>query len=143
MKNLKRLIKRAKCKKGFSNFLSFSVVCVFFIGMLIFQISALSQTSKIDKLEQMASLIAKEISLTGKVDKNIDNQLDYLENNVFHMDVDLDVRGDFKGNSRKLQMESDFEVIITYDTTFDTPFHSKEKTYYGKAVGKVENYSKG
>ncbi|MEG1448285.1 MAG: DUF4320 family protein [Oscillospiraceae bacterium] len=140
-----KIINKLKQKQGDSSLVPVPFIVVLFVGLLFFQIQTLGQTSKIDKLEQMASLIAREISLTGSVDKNIENRLNYLENNVFNMDVDLDVNGDFKGGSKKLQLESDFEVVISYDTEYKNALlkKTKEKTYYGKAVGKVENYSKG
>ncbi|MEG0091566.1 MAG: hypothetical protein RSA20_07070, partial [Oscillospiraceae bacterium] len=61
---------------------------------------------------------------------------------IFHMDVEMAVAGNFMSGTNKLQAETSFEVTITYKTDLAIGIikSRKEKVYAAKAVGTSEEY---
>ena len=138
--------RKLKGRRGDASFVALPFVILLFAGMIMFQINVLGNTTKINKLEQMATMIAKDVSLTGEVDSSTDARFNDLKNNVFNLknaEYKVTVNGREVGHT-KLQLESNFEVVTSVKTELKSSLirKTKERVYYGKAVGKVENYSK-
>jgi hypothetical protein len=139
---MNKFLKRVTSKRGDSTLIIWPLVVLGFWSMLFFQIETLGKFAENDNLHQMSQIMAREISLTGKVDEDIESRLEDLENS-FDMDVDMDVDGEFIGHG-KLKLESPVEVTLSYKTTYKCPFikKTKEKTYVAKSVETVEEYHK-
>lgn len=137
-----RILKKVASKRGDSTLIILPIIFFIFWSMLFFQMETLGQVTKINDLHQMSQIMAREISLTGKVDRETNSYLDDLED-TFGMDVTMDVDGDFIGRN-KLKLESPMEVTLSYETTYKYPFinKKKEKIYEAKSVETVEEYSK-
>lgn len=140
---MKKIFSKLKNRKGGSEIIALCVVAVVLIGILSGSITMLGQVSRIDDLGQIAQQMAREVSLAGRTDGKVAERLEKLEDTM-NMDVDMTVEGSYIGGSAKLQTESDFTVIITYDTEYFIGFlrQAKEKTYVAKASGTVEEYHK-
>lgn len=143
---MKQLFKTARqrltCRRGSSEIISFLVVVLAAVAMLSGIITYWGQMNRLDDIHQIAQSMAREISLTGRVDSDTRRRLSELET-LLRLDVTMEVDGDFV-SGEKLKTESDFTVAIAYQTTYGVGWinFAKEKTYVAKAVGTVEEYHK-
>lgn len=135
---------KLRCRRGDSNLISMMIILPVILAFLCGGILIFIQTSKLDNIRQIAQLMAREVALTGRVDDNAMNRLEDLEQ-LYKMEVEMEVDGDYLGSSKKLRLESNFEVTITYHDKYGMGgllSWGKEATYVRKASGIVEEYHK-
>jgi len=128
--------------------MSETIVVVFVISALSILISGFisswGQMSRREDVQQIAQVMAREISLAGEVNNNVQRRLEDLEH-LLGVEVEMRVDGNYIGSSQRLQTESDFTVYITYNTKYGVGWINwrKEKPYVAKASGTAEEYHKG
>lgn len=141
---LNALRRRLSGRNGFSDLITGILIVVVVATLFCGTIAIFGQASRIDDLQQIAQLMAREISLTGALNTKVSDRLSDLED-LFRMDVELDVEGDFIGNSDKLKLESHFTVTVSYKTKYGVGGiinFKEEETYVARAAGIVEEYHK-
>lgn len=129
---------------GFSDLITSIFVVIIVATLFCGTIAIFGQASRIDNLQQMAQLMAREISLEGALNQTVTDRFDVLQD-MFKMDAELSVDGDFIGSSDKLKLESPFTVTVKYKTKYGVGGiinFKEEETYIAKAAGIVEEYHK-
>ena len=141
---MRKILHRLSRKDGNADLITTIIVVTFISILMLGSLVIYGQASRIDNLQRMANLMAREISLSGVTDGKTLDRLERLEKQ-YKMDVTMKVEGDYLGSSKTLKLESDFTVTLFYDTKYGIGAFinwSKEETYRATASGKVEEYTK-
>ncbi|MEG0020590.1 MAG: DUF4320 family protein [Oscillospiraceae bacterium] len=140
-KIMKRIFAKIKSKSGMTFSIEAMIWIVVLLGLLLGFLEYARHMSRISDCQQIADSMSRQIALKGAVDTGVDEYLHSLEQ-IFHMDVEMAVAGNFMSGTNKLQAETSFEVTITYKTDLAIGIikSRKEKVYAAKAVGTSEEY---
>lgn len=119
-----------------STFIGFvSIVCI--LGAIFFY----EKVTLAMNLNQMANAMVREISLEGGRSPAVDRRLASLEK-LYGISVEMKVDGNFLRNSKKFQLQSEFEVSIIYGRQEKFFLWKEDKVYVAKAKGISEQYTK-
>ncbi|MEG0943269.1 MAG: DUF4320 family protein [Angelakisella sp.] len=141
---MRQLITFLHTKRGDSNMISMIFVVIILTTLIVGGIVLNGEMAKLDDLQQIAQLMAREVALQGELNSSVNSRLSELES-LYNLEVGMDVSGDFIGGGNKLKLESSFVVSITYETSYGVGGFinfRKEGIYVRKASGIVEEYHK-
>lgn len=131
-----------RCTRGDSNLITSLFVAVMVVIAIAVSINIFSRVTLVQNMNQMARQIAREISLEGAVNFRVEQRLESLEE-MYRLDTDLEVRGNYYTGSQKLRLQSEFTVILTHRRQENFMGMGGEKAYVVKASGIAEQYHKG
>lgn len=138
---MKNIFKKIYSKKGAIITIDSMVWIVVFLGLLLGGMEVFRHIQRIQDTKSIAQSIARQVSLRGAVDSNIDSFINELER-AYNMDVQVNVDGNYIGGTRKLQLETPFTVTVTYHTDFKIGIIKLKEgmVYSARAVGTSEKY---
>ena len=138
---MKNIFKKIYSKKGAIITIDSMVWIVVFLGLLLGGMEVFRHIQRIQDTKSIAQSIARQVSLRGAVDSNIDSFINELER-AYNMDVQVNVDGNYIGGTRKLQLETPFTVTVTYHTNFKIGIIKLKEgmVYSARAVGTSEKY---
>ncbi|MEF9853227.1 MAG: DUF4320 family protein [Hydrogenoanaerobacterium sp.] len=140
---MKKVLLKLHSKLASSELVVGIIVLIFFTLAAAGGLTMWGQQTKLDDLQQMAQVMAREIALEGRTDGVVTERLGELEQ-LMNMDVTMDVDGTFVRGTSKLLLQSDFTVSLSYKTQYGVGWLGwrREKTYVKQAVGTAEEYHK-
>ncbi len=138
---MKNILKKILSKKGGIITIDSMIWVVIFLGLLLGGMEVFRHIQRIQDTKSIAQSIARQVSLKGAVDSNIDSFVNELEQ-AYNMDIQVKVDGNYIGGSKKLQLETPFTVTVTYNTDFKIGIIKLKEgmVYSAKAVGTSEKY---
>lgn len=128
--------------QGDSNLVTSLFVAAMVVIAIAVSINLFSRITLVQNLNQMAQQVAREISLEGAVNARVEQRLESLEE-MYQLDTELEVRGNYYTGTRKLHLQSEFTVILTHHRQENFMGLGGDKTYVVKAAGIAEQYHKG
>lgn len=121
-----------------------NITVLFLVAMMVLTLALtfIPMINDIITLNSMAHEIARVAEIRGEIGSAVNAELARLKS-VSHLDPDITVQGTFIGSSRKMQLDSEFTVILEEDVSFGIGGLFKTKIpIKAKAVGRSEMYWK-
>lgn len=122
--------------------INITISLLFVMMLFALAITFLPMINDIITLNSMAHEVARVAEIRGEIGSAVNAELARLKS-ISRLDPDMTVRGSFIGSSRKMQLDSEFTVILTEETSFGIGGMFEVKVpITAKAVGRSEMYWK-